>query len=199
MKTITTPQGKVIVAESAEIKEGDYVFSTAKNRVLKTQYKTKDGFYNRAKIIATINYSISLDVPMVIVEDIKKLALIAYPIHIIDGDGAGVQDFNFEDRCVWIEGYKAAQQKGVYSEADLRNTFQAGAMYCATEGKAYPRSPNIESIIESLNQDNIELEMQAECCKKYTLCNTNCRYDKDTVWKIKTTRVDGQLMAYVKQ
>lgn len=59
----------VLVDESAEIKEGDwYVDDTNQIR----QSITSDKYYwsqrlNYYKVIATINHSISLDVPMVIV------------------------------------------------------------------------------------------------------------------------------------
>ena len=263
MKTITTPKGKVLVDESAEIKEGDYIFSAAENRVIKTQYKVNDGFYNRIKIIATINHSISLDVPMVIVEDavnfckttevdLKEIAALAfghkewittgitvrYNPHIKEHyeDADEYFEMNFEgyfagnnkafyrvqlrpsmNVALWysykeeknkvlhtsnqskiqniLSKYKAAQQKGVYSEADLRLAFKAGQDY-----ENFDCRYAFNEYIKSLNQEPIELETEdSKTVQKHEFDGTE---HGEILWvrQLKTTRgSDGQLMAYLKQ
>ena len=223
MKTITTPQGKIIVDEYAEIKEGDYIFSAAENRVIKTQYKGNGVPYNRIKIIATINHSISLDVPMVIVEDainfskitevdLKEIAVLAfghkewittgitvrYNPHIKEHyeDADEYFEMNFEgyfagnnkafyrvqlrpsmNVALWysykeeknkvlhtsnqskiqniLSKYKAAQEKNVYSEAQLRKAFQCGQQWVHDISHGI-EPENLNQLIQSLNQEPIE-------------------------------------------
>ena len=136
MKTITTLQGKIMVDETADIKEQDYCdyppfgigqikniddelcFVTipikSKGSLTQRLYQCKD---ECQKVIVTINHSISLDVPMVIVDnEIEKLALKIFP-HTDEGS---LEDcIDAAKRRIWSEGYKAAQQKGFYSESDL--------------------------------------------------------------------------------
>jgi len=61
------------------------------------------------------------------------------------------KDFNSDDRNKWIEGYKAAQQKGVYSEADMRKYHNIMCLHGNVAG---------EKFIQSLNQEPIELETE---------------------------------------
>ena len=170
MKTITTPKGKVLVDESAEIKEGDYIFSAAENRVIKTQYKVNDGFYNRIKIIATINHSISLDVPMVIVKRVYSEAdLINY-------------------KRFWL-----AQDIEWFDNTD------DGDIYKNRKGKVVTEKEIVTAYIQSLNQEHIELEME-EVYEGETLASASgFALKTKPVRTIKTTRgSNGQLMAYLK-
>ena len=145
MKTITTPHGKVLVDESAEIKEGDW-FVGINNIIWQRTLINPTKPCN--KIIATINHSVSLDIPMVIVEDeIEKLALKENPKKTT----AGYYDhWSTPKRKGFKAGFERAQQKGVYSEAQLRK-----AMDMAQE---LSDNPNLlkytpDEIIKSLNQD----------------------------------------------
>jgi len=196
MKTLTTPQCKVIVNESAEIKEGNW-FVGINNTIWQRKLINPTKPCN--KIIATINHSISLDVPMVVIEnEVEKLACkLGYYNSSEDNKG------NYTTKA-FIAGYKTAQEKGSYSEEDLIKAMEASIeWWCAEISEKYGDIEIIEDFadifIQSLKQEYIELEMETECCKKYTSCNMNCRYDKDTVWKIKTDRINGQLMCYTKK
>jgi len=192
MKTITTPKGKVIVDESAEIKEGWIV--TRNNRVGK--FEKTDGkellIGNKGLVIATINHSISLDVPMVIVEDeIEKSFLITHPN----------PPSNFKSSIGYREfelGYKADKQKGVYSEEQLRKAFQCGQQWVHDVNHDI-EPETLNQLIQSLNQETIELEME-EVYEGETLASASgFALKTKPVRTIKTTRVDGQLMAYLKQ
>jgi len=213
-KIITTPQGKMIVDESAEIKEGDaYVHTAVEHNFPKERYYNicichkpyrkidggteyfVDGMFAKDcfKIVVSIDFSLDKDIPMVIVEE---------EVDVAANNNFKNSKFSSEayKELAYLDfksGYKAAQQKGVYSEEQLRKAFQCGQQWVHDVNHDI-EPENLNQFIEFQKQDNIELEMKAECCKKYTSCNTNCRYDKDTVWKIKTTRIDGQLMAYIK-
>ena len=72
-KVVVTKQGKVVVDETAEIK--DY-YVNEKNKLIYSETHPKrleiinlGNKRNRSALIATINHSISLDVPMITVED----------------------------------------------------------------------------------------------------------------------------------
>ena len=194
LRVVTTEKGKILVDESAEIKKnintvneglnGDWFY----NSIYKSIARIGDITAYDFKIIATINHSISLDVSMVIVEDeVEKLALERYPnTHLISSSIPQIAIKAF------IEGYKAAQQKGVYSEEDMEEAFQQGMDNVDNDG-CYIDKIEIafKECIEYLKQEYIELEMVEN-------------YDNDVsiypnVLQIKTNRVDGQLMAYLKQ
>ena len=196
LRVVTTEKGKILVDESAKIREGDwYIDDTNQIR----QSITSDKHYwaqrfNYYKVIATINHSIDLNVPMVIVEDeAEKLA--------IDYDKSKFRNFKREHTTTEfyetaidgiIAGYKAAQQKGVYSEEDMEEAFQQGMDNVDNDG-CYIDKIEIafKECIEYLKQEYIELEMET--------INQDYRFDVGQITKIKTIRVDGQLMAYLKQ
>jgi len=168
----------ILIDESAEIKEGDYIFSSTEKRVIKTQYKNSDGFYDRNKIIATINHSISLDVPLVIVEDkVKKLAMETIT-------NMGWDWYNTETPGREVARFCATQQKGVYSVEDLKIAFDVGRNYQLTGEN------NFNEYLQSLKQEYIELEMISDIPSKTVMGEFESR--------LKTNRVNGQLMAYLK-
>ena len=188
----------VLVDESAEIKDNDYVYDTEAKYIRKLIFKHNETDFD-VKIITTINHSIDLDVAMVVIEnEVEKLACkLGYYNSSEDNKG------NYTTKA-FIAGYKTAQEKGSYSEEDLIKAMEASIeWWCAEISEKYGDIEIIEDFadifIQSLKQEYIELEMETECCKKYTSCNMNCRYDKDTVWKIKTDRINGQLMCYTKK
>jgi hypothetical protein len=179
LRVVTTEKGKILVDESAEIKENTNTFNEGLNgdwfynSIYKSIARIGDITAYDFKIIATINHSISLDVPMIIVEK------------------AGVYD-----------GFKA-KQKGVYSEEDLIS-FGKKCFY-----KGFNKSENDDAncftawkeeapeLIMDLKQEYIELEME------YLSNDGNWKgvllpseWEIDTKTRIKTNRVDGQLMAY---
>lgn len=176
----------VLVDESAEIKEGGWFYNPetkecvlASKRMLSWNNDTSHEHKGWIEIIATINHSIDLDVPMVVVEDeVEKLAFVEYPIRI-DDDYEPWYDGNKEDRDIWIKGYKSAQQKYQFTKAEMKLCFLETDM-----------NRSFEEFIQSLKKEYIELETE-----QYT---QNLHKD---IWyeKIKTNRVDGQLMAFVKK
>ena len=190
MKTVTTPQGKIMVDESAEIKRDDWHIDKG---IIKQWYGNL--YSNRLtskKIIATINHSISLDVPMVIVED------------EVEKSAGKYADMVSKDPLRWSHakvGYKAGvedtRQKGFYSEADLRIAIRMAMEKKEIVGRFAPvYTPN--EIIESLNQEPTELEME-EVYEDETLASASgFTLKTKPVRTIYTQRVYGQLMAYLK-
>ena len=207
-KVMVTDQGKVVIDE---IKEGCKYYDGIN---IGTAFTNNAGFYKDCdKLIATVNHSISLDVPMVIVKDeVEKLA--------IDYDKSKFRNFKREHTTTEfyetaidgiIAGYKAAQQKGVYSEEDLIGfskwiekeelPFEDGSFVKYFNGKDnyLTVSQVMQMYIQSLKQEYIELEME------YLSNDGNWKdvllpseWEIDTKTRIKTNRVDGQLMAYLK-
>ena len=192
-KVIITSQGKVVVDETAEIKTDDwYVDDTNQIR----QSITFDKHYwsqrvDYCKIIYTINFSIDKDIPMVIVEDeVEQLALIEFK----------KEDDGFLSYDAFVKGFKASQQKGVYSEEDLINLVaficnkEDGNDITISESGEMP-SLIVKQFIQSLNQEYIELEMDCDyLIQCHCTSNKNCL--KPT---IKTNRIDGQLISYTKK
>ena len=177
----TKAGGKVLIDESAEIKEGIDGFGCCLDgevfKILKNPLKYKTNH----PITATINFSISLDVPMVIVEDeVEKLACRKY----------GTDIYAIESIEAFKEGYTAAQQKGGYSESDLRKAFREGVAYSVGSSTYFQQKPlNENDYIQSLNQKELVME-------EYVAEMPNIHHK---LYRIKTNRVDGQLTAYIKQ
>ena len=187
----------MIVDESAEITQTDRWFDFYNNRI-------GSGFWilaNKApscnKIIATINHSISLDVAMVIVEDaVEKLAKEEFkiPEHEIGNVYFGANTAFL--RVGFKKGHNAAQQKGVYSEKqvqvlmnEVRKDYDSGIVDMR----------NNNEIIQSLKQENIELDMEYLSNDGIWKCVLlPSEWEVDTKNRIKTDRVAGQLMAYLK-
>jgi len=189
-KVITTPQVTVLVDESADITRFDYLFGTKEKTIYTPEGEETVEWQNKLfgektwfKIIATINHSISLNVPMVrYVEWGKSWEIINAQL-----DGVNPHAYSLG----WLD--KAAQQKGAYSEEDLKNALHK--MYSIfmdddikSKMEALKGFHTIkQNIIQSLNQKYIELETEHDDTVPYPKT------------RIKTNRVDGQLMAYVKQ
>jgi hypothetical protein len=135
---------------------------------------------------------------MVIVEDeVEKLAEHSSEVQ----EGAYTPQHKVTYKHGFIDGYKAAQQKGVYSEEIIISNFEEKYNEFINSGGLNGSSsdwidhskliPWFKNYIQSLNQEYIELEMVEN-------------YDNDVsiypnVLQIKTNRVDGQLMAYIKK
>jgi len=246
----------ILVDESAEIKEGDKVewfgkildcnsFSEIDN-----QYYIGNNFENIAlepktvlnKVIATINHSISLDVPMIIVEDeIKKfLFKLCYydlrnPDNCINTSELTKEELVIPqvhgkdfanalcscDNCFYgkteMAEYiinKATQEKNVYSKDDLEKSLcKMYSIFMDSDLKSVMQKLKSfdaikQNIIQSLNQEYIELEMD-EIDSDCNYCNRtiieqskgcpNMICFRQWVKTIKTIKIDGQLMAYIKK
>jgi hypothetical protein len=208
----------ILVDESAEIKKADWFScpprktyhkctATFEGNLIDNSWEGRENVEitksSCFKIIATINHSISLDVPMVVMEnEVEKLS--NYHIKILYRNTETKQHPIFNDFTLaetskedFKEGFKAAQQKGVYSEDDLVS-FGKICFY-----KGFDKSENDDAncftawreeapkLITDLKQEYIELKAEP-----------TEQFDEQTsigVFKIKTNRVDGQLMAYVKK
>jgi len=182
-KLITTKQGKIVVDETAEINVNDFITDSYKI----WRWLDNSSLLGRNKVLYTINFSINKDIPMVIIEDeVEKLVKELYKME--DGNFT-MNMVNTENRRAFIAGCKMMKEKGIYSEEVLRNAFQCGQQWVKdmTDDK---EPENLNQFIQSLNQEYIELEIE-----QYT---QNLHKD---IWyeRVKTDRVDGQLMAYVKQ
>ena len=189
-----------------------------KYKVIKTD-KGEVAIDEYGESVATINHSIGLDFPMVVVEnEVHKLAekangylfYSAKPLTLI---GSRALAFNEG----FIEGHKASQQKGGYSEEELIKYLEwIGEMgwYYEKENNQWVHDDELGSFkstqdlvnhykIQSLKHKYIELEMEWDCqLKPCVKENPNCVLPNDGVCKakeiIKTDRLNGQLMAYVK-
>lgn len=140
----------ILVDEYAEIKVNDFITDNY------TVWKWLDdsSLLGRKKVIATINYSISLDVAMVIVED---------------------QVYSEKDLIDLVQQLKDYTKVGQFI---LGNDER--------EAKEF-----VDIFIQPLKQKYIELETEP-----------TEQFDEQTsigVFTIKTTRVDGQLIAYIKK
>ena len=205
-KVMVTDQGKVVIDE---IEEGCKYYDGIN---IGTAFKNNAGFYKDCdKIIATINHSIDLDIPMVIIEDeIKKfLFKLCYydlrnPDNCIDTaeltkEELGLPQVRGEDfandlctcnNCFYgkteMAEYiinKASQQKS-YSEEDLRKYHNIMCLHGNIAG---------EEFIQSLKQEYIELEMETS----YLDWKKGDKEKLSDTLQIRTDRVDGQLMAYI--
>jgi len=186
-KVITTDKGKIVVDESAEIKENTYYENNGVVFLSDSIYNEGNNPNNsnprvtdfNNKVIATINHSISLDVLMVIVQNEIKESL---ENHYSDGTP--------KEKIAFLFGYKAAQQKGVYSEEQVRSVIETANIALANNIK----SLDSDKIIQSLNQEYIELEMETS----YLDWKKGDKEKLSDTLQIRTDRVDGQLMAYQK-
>jgi len=185
----------VLVDESAEIK-GLYHDSFT-NKL----YQSNGADYVKSaqvnNVVATINHSISLNVPMVIVEDeVEKVCELEYNKHPNNEILYGNDKYKIlAYKAGVFDGFKAAQEKGVFSDLitkqindfrhDLReSTSNYVKQNC--EGAIF----GLNRLLQSLKQEEyIELEMESG-------------YIDGSVGddRIKTTQdSNGQLMAYLKQ
>jgi len=187
-------------SKSADIKEGSAMFTHEG-----IEFADYDGYpFNNGgnefcyKIIATINHSIDLDVPMVVVED-EVETLAEHSIEVQEGTYTPPHKTTYKHG--FIDGFKAAQQKGGYSEEDLWLCYVTGK----TKGSYYMDNEFKDYIQSLTNQEYIELEMfDVECsCKSkedMSKCSINCcKSNSRNFPRIKTNRVAGQLMAYQKK
>jgi hypothetical protein len=184
-RVVTTEQGKVLVDESADIK-GLYHDSFT-NKL----YQSNGAEYVKSEqvnnVVATINFSLDKDIPMVIVEDeVEKLALDFASNNSIYPSAEDDIFYGF------VAGYKASQK--LYSEEDLINLV---AFICNEEdesGKTISESGEMPSLIvkqfvQSLKQEYIELDTMIS----FSMVSDN--YGKEI---IRTDLANRQLMAYVK-
>jgi len=133
-------------------------------------------------IIATINFSLHKDIPMIFVEDkVDKISKANY-----GSFGIGLERAN-----IWKAGYLEASQK-LYSEEDLRAAAIFAQNIDLTSLTNKEKEIAINAFIQSLNQECIELEMEG--------FKVNGMVDEATSYRIKTNRDEnGQLIAYLKQ
>jgi len=86
--------------------------------------------------------------PLIVKDEVERLAE-----ESVSEVREGNADFYFKEvyKEFFIEGYKAREQKGVYSEDDLRNAFNAGERY----GKQVSIKGNIDEYIQSLKEQGL--------------------------------------------
>lgn len=176
-KVITTGKGKVVIDETAEIKIDDYYFNHKTQTVQKRTHGTDNESYMEfLKVILSINFSLDKEIPMVTVEDeVERLANIN-----------GYHDQPSDDlyKEGFFDGYYASQQKGVYSEEELRFIYDT-ALH-ATIGNLN-HDEEFNRVLSFLKQEYIELEREHDDTVPYPKM------------RIKTSKVHGQLVAYIKQ
>jgi len=199
----------VLVDESAEMKEGDAVITDGgMGRLGIDTYQTNvDYSVKPLKIVASINHSIILDVPMVTMEDeVEKLANTHSKILYTNTNDKTKEHPVFTDYTVaetskedFKDGYKAVQQKGIYSEEVVKAAIDFGANLGLEDkiGNSFQWTKIKDEYIQSLKQEYIELEMEEHT--EWIETNQGQTVTPITYLKIKTDRVDGQLMAYLKK
>ena len=97
------------------------------------------------------------------------------------------------------DGYKAAQEGGIYSEEVVKAAIDFGANLGLEDkiGNSFQWTKIKDEYIQSLTQEYIELEMEEHT--EWIETNQGQTVTPITYLKIKTDRVDGQLMAYLKK
>jgi hypothetical protein len=202
-KVVVTKQGKVVVDETAEIK--DY-YVNEKNKLIYSETHPKrleiinlGNKRNRSALIATINHSISLDVPMITVEDNYNMEKDWGNLRILkmvcESNGIGNAYYKEKarlelkyERLAFKAGYKA---RGGFSEEIVRQAFKEGVLMPNRLIKDIDKIE--EAFIQSLKQEYIEVEMEQLNNKP------SSSYSTETIYKLKTTRDEnGQLIAYQK-
>jgi hypothetical protein len=188
----------ILVDESAEIKEGDTFIVLHHNGISKCSKGTEHVFTDRKKfnkITATINHSIDLDVPMVIVEDeVEKFLPDLDKVFIQESEEVYRQTGSLTSIEILKKGisiglgFKASQQKGVYPESDIEKAIEFGLQYSFDQKMVERYKKDKLKFIQSLTQETIDLEMEFECHD----------LESESWERIKTDRVNGQLIAYAK-
>jgi len=197
MKTITTPQGKVVVDESPKnknwfipinnfyIDDCNCIRKSLTNNV--EYWAVRKNYY---EILVSINVSLHKDLPMVIVGDEieKDFQIQVSKVY----EGISKEFFREDTAREWHKkGFEASQQKGVYSEAQLRKAIGLSKHVKPHHVLGEVAVYSTDEIIQSLNQEPIELGREEKIA-----------IDGHTVIgsEIKTTRsFNGQLMAYLKK
>jgi len=182
-EVVKTLQGKVVVDKSADVNVNDWMYSSEFGIYMsKGKWKYLNEETGTYKIVASINFSINKDVPMVVVEDVvKELAFKKY----------GKDIYAIDEVDAFIAGYKAAQEGGTYSESIVRDTISK------SRKGMFLNEGHIKEYIDSLKQEYIELEMEiVNCYDDHGEGQISYRNYKEI---IKTDTVDGQLIAYLKK
>ena len=196
-KIITTDKGKSVVDESAEIKENTYYENNGVVFLSDSIYNEENNPNNsnprvtdfNNKVIATINHSISLDVPMVIYEEWEN------SWEIVNSElKEGVNPSAY--KLGWL-GKAAQQEKSLYSEEDLINFANWCRIYDNQNSNEVNTIFQLRRKYKSLNQEYIELEMEYAPGNRKEAEGEN--HMTKHCMKIKTDRVNGQLMAYIKK
>ena len=204
LKVVTTDKGRVFVDESIGVVDDDkgYFYDFNYNKITKTARDVNGDKYHARrdikKIVASIDFSIDKDLPMAVVEyDVQKLAV----------EFANDNKSKFNNWYGCRDGFIAGsnKQKGVYSEEDLIS-FGKKCFY-----KGFNKSENDDAncftawkeeapeLIMDLKQEYIELEIEEVYSGETLASASGFSLKTDAIKSIKTSRVDGQLMAYLKQ
>ena len=192
----------VLVDSSTEIENKDWYWDENKLKV-KHYFESRESFpslIHRFKIIATINHSIDLDVPMVIVKhEVEELAEHSSEVQ----EATYTPPHKTTYKHGFIDGYKAKQEEGTFSEEDLTNAVLLGINLqssnndpdkLSNEEKVKGFIQSLKQKYISLKQEYIELEMETS----YLDWKKGDKEKLSDTLQIRTDRVDGQLMAYIK-
>jgi len=175
--------------KSAEIREGDRFEFDGKIRLcerndingIRCIESIPLKFHNPIhcfKLTATINHSISLDVPMVVVE--SEVEIITETLCTKKGNENNTIDLNAYALGI-IDCYKVAQEKGVYSLDDVHKAIDLAR-----------KEPKIMigDITQSLKQEYVELKWETYYFSESGNDQTRIETDRNS---------NGQLIAYIKE
>ena len=203
-KKITLKQGTVVVDATADVDLNDWLISTESEEPYQSKgfwiFPKEDvGVY---KIIAS-SFFIDKDIPMYIeVNEKEKLRILSQEYRereepaIKEGKSLahGVTSA-LHAQAGFMAGYIAAQEKGCYTEEDLRKCIDEGAeLGLSTNiGNSFQWRRQKDEIIKSLKNKQVEFEMINEPI--YT--GDGCHDDN---WIMKTTKDENeQLLCYIKE
>jgi len=203
IKVVTTDKGRVFIDETAKIKESSYYENDG-------VVFLSDAFYNEGnnpnnsnprvsdfnnKIVATIDFSLDKDLPMVVIgDDINRLA---FEYYISD------ELIKVSDAFHWSKGYKA-KQKGVYTEEDLASAMLNYHEEISLKKNAGKSAAQIrKEVVQSLSKEReecMELVMEDyEVGEGWAGDDYNGEPITEYRTRLKTDRrSDGQLIAYIK-
>jgi len=104
----------------------------------------------------------------------------------------------------WIAGYKAAQSKGGYSEADLRKAYEAGIHFNEESNESFGPTESKwkwDTFIESINQpkENIEIITKCSMCSMIDGHKMSCKTESLRNQTPVTYKKDGKTFLKVKQ
>jgi len=162
-------------------------------------HKGEVAIKEHGEAVASINHSIGLDFPMVVV--LEEWSRAWEIINAQKKDGVNPHAY----RLGWLD--KAAQQKGGYSEEDMVNF---SIWRSSTNTEDFRKCNNTKEHLvlwQSLKHKYIELETK-EPLRDCGFCGNSMREQsrgcneiscyRQHLKTIKTDRVNGQLMAYIK-
>jgi hypothetical protein len=155
------PEGFIITSD-VEIKQGNTclnIYNKVPSIMKNVNVGGKDWEENKKGFLKVIAQQDQIDLSSLSEEEQKKIGWFDVSIiptkyciehkHYISEDDKKCYDTGY------LDGFQKAQEllsDKRFTLKDMKKCFQAGEMYCATEGKVYPRSNDFQQTINILSQ-----------------------------------------------